>query len=82
MRVITWYLPTFDGDLNGSFVTSLLNNTLRALHYILDMRMFLAVPVLDGTDAHSTAYAENVIASYEGATGEEGGGGATIVHLK
>ena len=25
---------------------------------------------------------KNIIASYEGATGEEGGGGATIVHLK
>ena len=62
MRVIQWYLPAFDGDLNGGFVVSLLDNTLRALHYILDMRMFLAVPVLDRTDTHSTAYAEDVIA--------------------
>ncbi|MBO4737533.1 MAG: Smr/MutS family protein, partial [Bacilli bacterium] len=25
---------------------------------------------------------KNIVASYEGASGEEGGGGATIVHLK
>jgi hypothetical protein len=62
LRVIKWYLPTFDGDLNSGFVVSLLNNTLRALHYIFDMRMFLAVPILDRTDTDCAAYTEDVIA--------------------